>query len=42
MTRVKLKIVLTCLCSVALVLCALLIVVNVAIPRDLERQAKRQ
>ena len=41
MTRVKLKIVLTCLCSVALVLCALLIVVNVAIPRDLERQAKK-
>lgn len=41
MTRIKLKIVLTCLCSVCLVLCALLIVVNVALPKDLERQAKK-
>ena len=40
MTRIKLKIVLTCLCSVALILCALLVVVNVAIPKDLERQAE--
>ncbi len=29
------------MCSVALLLCALLVVVNVAIPKDLERQAKR-
>lgn len=40
MTRIKLKIALTCLFSVTLILCALLIVVNVAIPKDLERQAK--
>lgn len=41
MTRIKLKILFTCLCSVALILCALLFVVNVAIPKDLERQAKK-
>ena len=40
MTRIKLKILLACLLAVALILCALLIVVNVALPRDLERQAK--
>ena len=41
MTRIKLKIVLTCLCSAALILCALLVVVNIAIPQDLEKQAKK-
>ena len=41
MTKIKTKILLTCLCSVALLLCALLVIVNVAIPKDLERQAKR-
>ena len=41
MTKIKLKIVLTCLGSVALVLCALLVVVNVAIPKNLETQAKK-
>lgn len=40
MTKIKLKILLACLCSVALILCALLLVVNVAIPKDLERQAE--
>lgn len=40
MTRIKLKILLACLIAVALILCALLIVVNVALPKDLERQAK--
>ena len=40
MTKIKLKILLTCLCSVALIFCVLLIVVNVAIPKSLERQAK--
>ncbi len=40
MTRIKLKILLACLLAVALILCALLIVVNVALPKDLERQAK--
>ena len=41
MTRIKLKIFLTCLCSAALILCALLVVVNIAIPQDLEKQAKK-
>lgn len=41
MKKIKLKIVIMCLCSVALVLCTLLVVVNVAIPRNLERQAKQ-
>lgn len=36
MTKIKLKIVLTCLSSVILILCALLVVVNVAIPKNLE------
>ena len=40
MTKIKLKIVLACLCSVALILCAMLVVVNVVIPKNLERQAK--
>ncbi len=40
MTKIKLKIVLTCLCSVALILCSLLVVVNIAIPKNLEEQAK--
>ncbi len=40
MTKIKFKILLACLCSVALILCALLLVVNVAIPKDLERQAE--
>lgn len=41
MTRIKIKIVLASLCSVALILCALLVVVNVAIPKNLETQAKQ-
>lgn len=41
MTRIKIKIVLASLCSVALMLCALLVVVNVAIPKNLETQAKQ-
>ena len=41
MTKIKLKIVLTCLCSVILILCALLVVVNVAIPKNLEVQARK-
>lgn len=41
MTRIKTKIVLVSLCSVALILCALLVVVNVAIPKNLETQAKQ-
>ena len=41
MTKIKLKIVLTCLCSVALILCSLLVVVNIAIPKNLEEQAKK-
>lgn len=41
MTRIKIKIVLANLCSVALILCALLVVVNVAIPKNLETQAKQ-
>lgn len=41
MTRIKTKIVLASLCSVALILCALLVVVNVAIPKNLETQAKQ-
>lgn len=41
MTRSKIKIVLASLCSVALILCALLVVVNVAIPKNLETQAKQ-
>lgn len=41
MTKIKLKILLACLCSVALILCALLLVVNVAIPKNLETQAKK-
>ena len=41
MNKIKLKILLTCLCSVVLILCALLVVVNVAIPKDLERRAKK-
>lgn len=41
MTKIKLKILLACLCSVALILCALLVVVNVAIPKNLETQAKK-
>lgn len=41
MTKIKLKIVLTCLCSVILILCALLVVVNVAIPKNLEVQASK-
>lgn len=41
MTRIKIKIVLASLCSVALMLCAFLVVVNVAIPKNLETQAKQ-
>lgn len=41
MTKIKLKIVLTCLCSVALILCTLLVVVNVVVPKSLENQAKK-
>lgn len=41
MTKIKLKIVLTCLSSVILILCALLVVVNVAIPKNLEVQARK-
>lgn len=41
MTKIKLKILLTCLCSVALILCTLLVVVNVVVPKSLENQAKK-
>ena len=41
MTKIKLKIVLTCLCSVALILCTLLVVVNVVVPKSLDKQAKK-
>ncbi len=40
MTKLKFKIVLTCLFSVALILCVLLAVVFVLIPKNLEKQAK--
>ncbi len=41
MTKIKLKIVLTCLCSIVLILCTLLVVVNVVVPKSLENQAKK-
>ena len=41
MTKIKLKIVLSSLCSFILILCVLLVVVNVAIPKNLEVQARK-
>lgn len=40
MTKIKLKIVLTCFCSAALILFALLFIVNIVIPHNLEKQAR--